>query len=107
MRNEPRTGIIREMLWDEAARAIHYYIYENNVPINEPFTRDDLRHVQPTNMPAEPGRPRPRRERSPRRADPLLPSGTDRHSAAAAGDPEHYSRSISFDFLLFDVISCA
>jgi hypothetical protein len=54
-RNEPRTGVIREMLWDESARAIHYYIYENNVPINEPFTRDDLRRVQPTNTPASGG----------------------------------------------------
>ena len=26
MRNEPRTGVIREMLWDESARAIHYLI---------------------------------------------------------------------------------
>jgi hypothetical protein len=48
LRNEQRTGIIREMLWDDDVRAIHYYISENNVPINEPYTRDDIRHVQPT-----------------------------------------------------------
>jgi hypothetical protein len=48
MRNEPRTGIIREMLWDERADAIHYFISENDVPINECYTRDDLRHVEPT-----------------------------------------------------------
>jgi uncharacterized protein DUF6960 len=48
LRNEPRTGVIREMLWDDDARAILYYIHDNNVPISEPYTRDDLRHVQPT-----------------------------------------------------------
>ncbi|HEX4413810.1 MAG TPA: hypothetical protein VH107_09295 [Lacipirellulaceae bacterium] len=48
LRNEPRTGIIREMLWDQRANVIRYMISDNNVPINEPYTRDDLRHVQPT-----------------------------------------------------------
>jgi hypothetical protein len=48
LRNEQRTGVIREMLWDDEARAIHYYISENGLPINEPYTRDDIRHVEPT-----------------------------------------------------------
>jgi hypothetical protein len=48
LQNEPRTGVIREMLWDRRAKAIRYLISDNNVPINEEYTRDDLRHVQPT-----------------------------------------------------------
>jgi hypothetical protein len=47
MRNEPRTGVIREMLWDEGVRAIHYFISENDLPIPQPYTRDDLQHVEP------------------------------------------------------------
>jgi len=49
LRNEPHTGVIREMLWDQRTKTIQYLIADNNVPINEPYTRDDLRHVQPTN----------------------------------------------------------
>jgi hypothetical protein len=48
MQNEPRTGVIREMLWDDGARAIRYYIAENERPILEPYAADDLRHVKPT-----------------------------------------------------------
>jgi hypothetical protein len=48
LRNEPRTGVIREMLWDARSNVIRYFIAENEVPINDPYTRDDLRHVQPT-----------------------------------------------------------
>lgn len=48
LHNEPRTGIIREMLWDQRSNVIRYLIADNNVPINEPYTRDDLQHVQPT-----------------------------------------------------------
>jgi len=47
MRNEPRTGVIREMIWDETARAIHYFISENDVPISQPYTRDDLQRIEP------------------------------------------------------------
>lgn len=47
MRNEPRTGVIREMLWDDRARAIHYFILDNDVPISQHYTRDDLEHVDP------------------------------------------------------------
>ena len=47
MRNEPRTGIIREMLWDEHARAVRYQITENDVPIADFYTREDLERVDP------------------------------------------------------------
>lgn len=47
MRNEPRTGVIREMLWDERAQAIRYLISENDVPIEQRYAREDLRHVEP------------------------------------------------------------
>lgn len=49
MRNEPRTGIIRDVLWDARTDQLYYQILENDVPINEQYTRDDLEHVEPTN----------------------------------------------------------
>jgi hypothetical protein len=47
MRNEPRTGLIREMLWDEREQAIRYQILENDVPIADLYAREDLQHVDP------------------------------------------------------------
>ncbi len=47
MRNEPRTGIIREMRWDENGSAIRYQISANNKPIPDFYSRDDLEHVEP------------------------------------------------------------
>jgi hypothetical protein len=47
MRNEPRTGVIREMLWDDRARAIQYQILENDVPIADLYLREDLQRVDP------------------------------------------------------------
>ena len=47
MRNEPRTGVVREMLWDDHKRMIHYQIAANDVPIADLYTRDDLQHVDP------------------------------------------------------------
>jgi len=47
MRNEPRTGVIREMLWDERARAVRYQITESDVPIADFYTREDLQRVEP------------------------------------------------------------
>jgi len=47
MRNEPRTGIIREMLWDGRNRIIRYQIAENGVPIADLYTSEDLRRVEP------------------------------------------------------------
>ena len=47
MLNEPRTGVVREMLWDERARAMRYQISENGQPIEQLYAREDLRHVEP------------------------------------------------------------
>jgi hypothetical protein len=47
MRNEPRTGIIREMLWNERERAVGYQIAENDVPIADLYEREDLQRVVP------------------------------------------------------------
>jgi len=48
MRNEPRTGVIRDVMWDTDARGIRYFIRENDLPIAEPYAADELRHVKPT-----------------------------------------------------------
>jgi hypothetical protein len=47
MRNEPRSGVIREMLWDEHELAIRYQIRENDIPIPDFYSREDLQHVEP------------------------------------------------------------
>lgn len=54
MRNEPRTGTIRDVIWDDRNSVIHYYITANGVPINEAYTRDDLEHVDPTTQSRHP-----------------------------------------------------
>jgi hypothetical protein len=46
--NEPRTGTIREMLWDDGARAIRYQVLENDCPVESLYAAADLRHVEPT-----------------------------------------------------------
>jgi hypothetical protein len=46
MRNESRTGIIREMLWDEGEKAIRYQISENEIPIADQYAREDLQRVE-------------------------------------------------------------
>jgi hypothetical protein len=48
MRNEARTGTIREVLWDELEQRLHYQILENGAPIEQLYTRDDLQPVEPT-----------------------------------------------------------
>jgi len=48
MLNEPRTGIIREMLWDERVPGMRYQISENGQPIEQLYAREDLQHVEPT-----------------------------------------------------------
>lgn len=48
MRNTPRTGTIEEMLWDKESQGLRYQINENGQPIASLYTRDDLRHVDPT-----------------------------------------------------------
>lgn len=47
MRNEPRTGTIREVLWDERGERLQYQILEKGVPIEQVYTRDDLQRVEP------------------------------------------------------------
>ncbi len=47
-RNTPRTGTIREMLWDAHDRCIHYQLLENDKPLVKCYTAADLRHVDPT-----------------------------------------------------------
>ena len=47
MLNEPRTGTIREMLWDDDARAIRYQISEAGQPIENLYAREDLQRVEP------------------------------------------------------------
>lgn len=46
--NEPRSGTIRERLWDEHARALRYQLLVKGLPTPENYTADDLRHVEPT-----------------------------------------------------------
>ncbi|MGI9430447.1 MAG: DUF6960 family protein [Bythopirellula sp.] len=46
--NQPRTGTIREIVWDQRARQPRYQILDNGAPIANFFTADDLRHVEPT-----------------------------------------------------------
>jgi hypothetical protein len=48
MLNEPRVGVIREILWDERARAMRYQISENGRPIEQFYAREDLQRVEPT-----------------------------------------------------------
>jgi len=48
MLNEPRTGVIREMLWEHRDRAMRYQISENGKPIEQLYSRDDLQRVEPT-----------------------------------------------------------
>ena len=47
MLNEPRTGTIREVLWDEDARAIRYQITESGQPLEQLYAREDLQRVEP------------------------------------------------------------
>jgi len=46
--NEPRTGTIAEVMWDDHAGGIRYQIVENGQRIETSYTRDDLKHVDPT-----------------------------------------------------------
>jgi len=49
-RNTPRTGVIREILWDDAMRGLSYLLSENGKPIVKCYATEDLRHVEPTDM---------------------------------------------------------
>jgi hypothetical protein len=47
MLNEPRTGTIREMLWDEDVQALRYQIYEGGQLVDRLYSREDLQRVEP------------------------------------------------------------
>ena len=47
MRNEPRTGVVRELQWEPRARAMRYQIEERGALIPKLYEADDLRHVEP------------------------------------------------------------
>lgn len=46
--NEPRTGTIVEIFWDDDAGAIRYQIVETGRRIETLYERDDLKHVELT-----------------------------------------------------------
>jgi len=46
--NEPRTGKITEIEWEDHAAAIRYQIVENGQPIETRYACDDLKHVERT-----------------------------------------------------------
>ncbi|MCI0335476.1 MAG: hypothetical protein L0228_19900 [Planctomycetes bacterium] len=46
MLNEPRTGVVRETLWDERGRALRYQITEGDQPIEQFYAREDLQRVE-------------------------------------------------------------
>jgi hypothetical protein len=47
MLNEPRTGTIREILWDENARALRYQIEEAGQAVEKMYARADFQRVEP------------------------------------------------------------
>jgi hypothetical protein len=47
MQNESRTGVVREMLWDDRDLAIRYQIHETGRPIEQLYAEDDLQRVEP------------------------------------------------------------
>jgi hypothetical protein len=46
--NDPRTGAISEMHWDERADRMVYQIIVNDHPLEPRYTSDDLKHVDRT-----------------------------------------------------------
>ena len=60
--NTWRTGVIREMRWSSRWNKIHYYIDEAGLPIPKAYSREDLRHVEPTAGPLNVAPERPGRD---------------------------------------------
>lgn len=50
MLNEPRVGVIREMLWDDRSGALRYQITEGGQPVEQLYAREDLRPVDPPRL---------------------------------------------------------
>lgn len=46
--NTFRTGVIRDMHWDDHAQAIRYFLEEGGTPIPNAYAANDLRRVTPT-----------------------------------------------------------
>jgi hypothetical protein len=51
MLNEPRTGTIREMLWDDDVRALRYQIDEGGQRVDRFYAREDVQRVEPVTEP--------------------------------------------------------
>jgi hypothetical protein len=47
MRNERRVGLIRDIVWDDGARDVRYRIAENEVPLEQLYSREDLQGIEP------------------------------------------------------------
>ena len=47
MKNEPRTGVITEMLWDEHEGELCYQIMDRDHIVETLYARNDLKHVEP------------------------------------------------------------
>jgi hypothetical protein len=45
--NEPRVGVVREMLWDERAKEVRYQITEAGQPIEQRYSEGDLQETGP------------------------------------------------------------
>lgn len=50
MTNDPHTGRIREVLWDEVEGAVRYQISVGGKPLERRYEADDLKHVEPTKL---------------------------------------------------------
>jgi hypothetical protein len=51
MLNEPRIGVVREVIWDDRAQAMRYQISAGGQPVEQHFARQDLQRVEPPNPP--------------------------------------------------------
>ena len=49
-RNTPRTGTISEIHWNSTDRRMSYRIVENDKPIPNDYSSDDIRPVEPTQV---------------------------------------------------------
>lgn len=46
--NEPRTATIREIVWDDRARALRYQLFDNGQSLAKFYAAEDFRHVEST-----------------------------------------------------------
>jgi hypothetical protein len=68
MLNEPRTGVVREMLWQERGRMMAYQISENGTRIEQLYTREDLQPIEPPTASQEIRIPEPTEDDAPESA---------------------------------------